>query len=57
MILGPLSAFIRGSTFVFMGDTTAAAMADDIERHGITRLITVPTLAHDLVTSLDISSS
>ena len=49
MILGPLSAFVRRGTFVVMRDHSASGMAADIERHNITRLIAVPTLAYDLV--------
>lgn len=56
MILGPLSAFVRGSTFVVMSDRTAPGMATDIERHGITDLFAVPTLAHDLLHCGDIES-
>lgn len=57
MILGPLSAFVRGSTFVVMQGRSASVMAADIEQHGVTRLITVPTLAYDLAHSVDVQAS
>jgi len=48
MILGPLSAFVRGSTFVVMRKRFAQGIAQDVAAYGITRLFAVPTLAHDL---------
>lgn len=48
-ILGPISALLRGSTFVVMHQRFAPALAADIDEFGITRLFAVPTLAYDLV--------
>lgn len=54
MALGPISTFVRGSTFVVMNQRFATGMAEDIATYGVTRLITVPTLAHDLAFSDDV---
>lgn len=48
-VLGPLSALLRGSTFVVLDRTHAVGFAEDIERFGVTRVFVVPTLLHDLV--------
>lgn len=48
-VLGPLSALLRGATFVVMKRRYAAGLAEDIEAGSITRLIAVPTMAYDLV--------
>lgn len=47
-VLGPLSALLRGSTFVVMKKPYVTGLAEDIAAHGITRLFAVPTMAHDL---------
>jgi len=54
-ILGPISAFLRGSTFVVMHRRFAPELAADVAAHGVTRLFAVPTLAYDLVESNDVS--
>lgn len=48
MVLGPISALLRGSTFVVMQRTKAPDLAADVERHEVNRLFAVPTLLHDL---------
>ena len=57
MVLGPLSSFVRGSTFVVMRRRYAEGIAEDIEANAITRLLAVPTLAHDLAHSSDVEPS
>ncbi len=54
-ILGPISALLRGSTFVVMHRRFAPHLAEDIEAFGVTRLFAVPTLAFDLAESADVS--
>lgn len=54
MVLGPFSAFVRGSTFVVMRRRFATGIAEDIATHGVTRLLAVPTLAYDLALSPDV---
>ena len=54
MVLGPLSAFARGSTYVVMRRRYATGISQDIAMHGVTRLLAVPTLAHDLVASSEV---
>ncbi|MGI9608521.1 MAG: class I adenylate-forming enzyme family protein [Acidimicrobiales bacterium] len=51
MVLGPLSAFVRGSAFVVMRSTRPADLAVDVSRHRITRAFVVPTILHDFVES------
>ena len=63
MVLGPISALLRGTTFVVMQPSKRSSeLAFDIERFGVTRLFAVPTQLHDvleqgieprLLTSLD----
>ena len=55
-VLGPLSAFVRGSTFVVMDRKYASGLAEDIETHRVTRLFLVSALAHDLVVDETVSS-
>lgn len=50
-ILGPISAFLRGSTFVVMHRRFAPELAADVAEFGVTRLFAVPTLAYDMVHS------
>ena len=57
MVLGPISAFVRGSTFVVMRRRYATGIAEDIAAHAITRLLAVPTLAHDLAESPEVEPS
>lgn len=51
MVLGPLSALIRGSTFVVVAQTTPATdgLVEGIKAHSVTLLFTVATQLHDLV--------
>ncbi len=51
LVLGPVSALLRGSTFVVMDRTYAPGLAEDVQRHGVTRLFAVPTLVYDLARS------
>ena len=53
-ILGPISAFVRGSTYVVLRRRHAAGLAEDIATHGVTRLFAVPTLAFDLASNDEI---
>ncbi len=50
-MLGPLSALLRGTTFVVMGSRYGPTLAADIATHGVTRLFAVPALAFDLLES------
>ena len=49
VVLGPISALLRGSTFVVLASRYAPALAANIATHSVTRLFAVPTLAFDLV--------
>ena len=49
LVLGPLSAFVRGSTAVVMHRTDSAGFAAEVEEHEVTRALVVPTMLHDLV--------
>lgn len=51
MLLGPISAFLRGTTSVIMKRTWAEAFARDIAAGAVTDVFVVPTLVHDLVVS------
>jgi long-chain acyl-CoA synthetase len=48
-MLGPISALLRGSTFVVMRRTFASGLAADVAKFGVTRLFAVATMIHDLV--------
>ena len=50
-MLGPLSALLRGSTFVVLASRYAPTLAADIATHRVTRLFAVPALAFDLLES------
>jgi len=54
-VLGPISALLRGSTFVVLARRYAPALAADIATHAVTRLFAVPALAFDLVESGEVS--
>ena len=54
-ILGPISALLRGSTFVVMHQRFAAGLASDIAQFGVTRLFAVPTLIFDMVEGHDVA--
>jgi len=58
LILGPLSALLRGSAFVVMANTHAEGFSADISRQLVTRTFVVPTMLHDLVNdeSIDVAS-
>ncbi|MCP4227298.1 MAG: long-chain fatty acid--CoA ligase, partial [Actinomycetia bacterium] len=49
MVLGPLTAFLRGGTAVVMHRTDAPGLAADLAHHRVSRAVLVPTLLHDLV--------
>jgi long-chain acyl-CoA synthetase len=49
LLLGPVSALVRGSTAVVLHSTRAPELAHDIARFAITRTTIVPTIVHDLV--------
>jgi len=48
MILGPLTALLRGATVVLGSGASPDAILDDVRRHRVTRLVAVPTILHDL---------
>ncbi len=54
-MLGPISALLRGSTFVILARRSAPGLAADITTHAVTRLFAVPALAFDLFESGDVS--
>jgi long-chain acyl-CoA synthetase len=58
MLLGPLSALLRGSTYVAMTNTHAEGFSADVSHHQVTRTFVVPTMLHDLVhdESIDVAS-
>jgi len=49
LLLGPVTALACGGTAVMMKGTNASAVAEDLERHAVTRALLVPTIVHDLV--------
>ena len=49
LLLGPITALACGGTAVMLRRADAEGFADDVERHGITRALVVPTIVHDLV--------
>lgn len=55
LVLGPLSAFVRGSVAVVMQRTDAPGFAADVERHAVTRALVVPTILHDVAVDDDIA--
>ena len=57
MILGPLTAMLRGATAVIGSTASPAALLSAIEQHCVTRLIAVPTLLHDLAEELQATGS
>ena len=56
MLLGPISAFLRGTTSVIMRRRWAEAFARDVTEGVVTRAFVVPTLVHDLVESDTVES-
>jgi len=57
MVLGPLSAFARGTTSVVMTRTDAAGFSDEVKAHELTFALLVPTILHDLVNEPDLDPS
>lgn len=55
-ILGPISALLRGSTFVVMHQRFATGLASDIAEFGVTRLFAVPTLMFDMAENPDVTT-
>ncbi|MEM9467928.1 MAG: AMP-binding protein [Actinomycetota bacterium] len=49
MLLGPLTALACGGAAVLMSRTDAHGFAAEVDRHGVTRALVVPTIVHDLV--------
>ena len=54
LVLGVVSAWVRGTTGVILHHTHAAAFAAEVEHHRVTRTTLVPTIVHDLVHRDDI---
>ena len=54
LVLGPLWAFLRGTTAVLLERTDAVGLATAVRRHRINRITLVPTMAHDLVAHPDV---
>ncbi len=48
MVLGPLTAFLRGGTAVVLDRALGDELAADIAAAGLTRALVVPTILHDL---------
>lgn len=53
-ILGPLTSWIRGATCVCVDRTDPVGLAGWIRDEGITRMIAVPAILHDLLTHPDV---
>jgi len=53
--LGPISALLRGSTFVVLPSRHAPRLGASIDAYSVTRLFAVPTLAFDLAESDEVS--
>lgn len=55
MVLGPISALVRRSTFVVLPQTTPTTkgLVDGVRAHSVTRLFTVAPQLHDLVEHVD----
>ncbi len=51
MVLGPLTAWLRGSCVAVLHRTDGQGLAGEIEAARISRLLAVPTVLHDLVNS------
>ena len=54
LVLGPLWAFLRGTTAVLLERTDPVGLATEVRRHRINRITLVPTMAHDLVAHADV---
>jgi len=57
LVLGPLWAFLRGTTAVLLDRTDAVGLATAVRRHRINRITLVPTMAHDLVANAEVDSA
>ncbi len=57
LVLGPLWAFLRGTTAVLLERTDAVGLATEIRRHRVNRITLVPTMAHDLVAHADVEGA
>jgi len=55
LVLGPLWAFLRGTSAYLMDYTDAAGMASEVRARHINRLTLVPAMAHDLVAHPDVT--
>ncbi len=53
MILGPLTALLRGGSAVVGVDPSAMEVLSLIRRHDVSRLVAVPTLLHDLAAQIE----
>lgn len=51
LLLGPITALACGGTAVMLRRADADGFATDVEQHGVTRALVVPTIVHDLVAS------
>ena len=55
LVLGPLWAFLRGTSAYLMDYTDAVSMASEVRSRRINRLTLVPAMAHDLVAHPDVT--
>ncbi len=55
LVLGPLWAFLRGTTAVLMDRTDAVGFATAVREQRINRVTLVPAMAHDLVAHPDVA--
>jgi acyl-CoA synthetase (AMP-forming)/AMP-acid ligase II len=55
LVLGPLWAYLRGTTAVLMDRTDAVGFATEVRTQRINRVTLVPAMAHDLVAHPDVS--
>lgn len=56
LVLGPLWAFLRGTTAILMDRTDAVGLAASVRSHKVNRITLVPAMVHDLVSNPDIAS-
>ncbi|MDG2427284.1 MAG: AMP-binding protein [Acidimicrobiales bacterium] len=54
MVLGPLWAYLRGTTAVLLEHTDAIGFANEVRLQGINRVTLVPTMAQDLVAHTEV---
>jgi len=55
LVLGPLWAFLRGTSAYLMDHTDAVGVASEVRTRRISRLTLVPAMAHDLVAHPDVT--